>query len=260
MYCQRQCCYSLFFFGAWDFPAIFTTHPALFTKPRDCGSLNHDDNGPTWPNSCQGMLISSIVWAYIIGAACAVMSKMARAFGGKLPSMSNVGTMGMVLLAFPEFSIFRDRVLIYVLMRWWAYVWLIDFSFPWHVWCAEDPELSEFERRSGGWFVGWIYSCPSMPWYNMIQLKMMDYLQVHDDTSYYMFVIQKMDTTLYMNIYTVPLTLALCCILLSHIISKLRGFCNGHLCQRIDDFNSMAQDQETSNAKTETETERWNLF
>ena len=64
-----------------------------------------------------------------------------------------------------------------------------------------------------------------------------------------------------MNICTVPLTLALCCILLSHIISKLRGFCNGHLCQRIDDFNSMAQDQETeTDAKTETETEGWNLF
>lgn len=83
---------------------------------------------------------------------------------------------------------------------------------------------------------------------------------MHDDT-YYMFAIQKIDTTLYMNICTVPLTLALCCILLSHIISKLRGFCNGHLRQRIDDFNSMAQDQETeTDAKNETETEGWNLF
>ena len=94
----------------------------------------------------------------------------------------------------------------------------------------------------------------------MIQLKMMDYLQMHDDT-YYMFAIQRWILRYIMNICTVPLTLALCCILLSHIISKLLGFCNGLLCQRIDDFNSMAQDQETeTDAKTETETERWNLF
>lgn len=213
-------------------------------------------------NSCQGMLISSIVWAYIIGAACAVMSKMARAFGGKLPSMSKVGTMGMVLLAFPEFSICRDRVLIYIymLMKWCVYVWLIDF-FRFYGMCDVLRIPSSASSREGlvvGLLVGYIHvqSCLDTTWYNLrwwitCRCTMIPIIYLRS---------RRWILRYRMSMCTVPLTLALCCILLSHIISKLRGFCNGHLCQRIDDFNSMAQDQETSNAKTETETERWNLF
>ena len=104
--------------------------------------------------------------------------------GGSYQVCQTLAPMGMVLLAFPEFSIFRDRVLIYVLMRWCVYVWLIDFFVSLACvmcWGSRAQRV----REKVWWLVCfWIYSCPSMPWYNMIQLKTMDYLQMHDDTYY----------------------------------------------------------------------------
>ena len=43
------------------------------------------------------------------------------------------------------------------------------------MWCAARIPSSASSREGLVVTVGWIYPCPSMPWYNMIRLVMMDY-------------------------------------------------------------------------------------